>query len=258
MNKKLAIVALTVLAGGAFWAFQAQKQPNPIAAKDQAVATGKPAISAPILKPGFQAQAVDQSWQAPTSTPAAPKAPEPFYGHTPETPRELLESSEQAQSNLAALRDPKQFPHRLTSMIQEKTAFDFNRWENDPAFRKAYLAESVPSRAMAGNPDPRTAPLQRISELAPILEQDSKVQLTVRTAGGAPVTFHSPALNRLESGLTTFTTVADSNGYATCIVTGVSGTIGNSFVTAASPYSASTVVFRLETTQSSSAIASKE
>jgi hypothetical protein len=96
------------------------------------------------LKSGFDAKPVDQSWQAPTSTPAAPKAPEPFYGHTPETPRELLESSEQAQSNLAALRDPKQFPHRLTSMITEKSAFDFNRWENDPAFRKAYLAESVP------------------------------------------------------------------------------------------------------------------
>jgi hypothetical protein len=49
------------------------------------------------------------------------QGPEPFYGHTPETPKEILASREQAQSNLVARRDPKQVPHRLTSMIPRQS-----------------------------------------------------------------------------------------------------------------------------------------
>ncbi|MEN9359441.1 MAG: hypothetical protein RL095_976 [Verrucomicrobiota bacterium] len=198
------------------------------------------------LRPGFEALAVDplDPWKGGGSPQA--KKPEDDYGRTPETPADVLDNP-QAKSNLEALSHPAQFPHRLSPMISESAAFDLQRWERDPEYKKFYLSECVPSRALGGNPDPKVPALRRVSEIAPVVEQGGKIELKVHTAPGAPVTFHSPALNRLESGLTTCTVVADASGEATCTMSGVSGTIGSTFVSAASPCSSSCVVFRVET-----------
>jgi hypothetical protein len=249
MNKKLAIVALAVLAGGTFWAFQAQQQPNHIAAKDQAVATGKPAISAPVLKPAFPAQAVNQSWQAPQPSSNEPKLPSRDYGVTPRSTAQSL-SSEQGMANLIAHKAPQKNAAQISSQIQG-AAFDAEKWRTDPAYVAAYCATSEPSRATTCSPDPRSPALARVSEIAPEVHHGDRIELKVKTLSGYPVSWHSPSLGRFaESGLTSCTTLADADGYATVTFEGMRGTAGATEITAASPGSSGLVKFFVETLQS--------
>jgi hypothetical protein len=245
--RKIAGFALLGLAvGGLVYATAGRKQPLP--QEPQPLAQAEVKAPAKESSKSFAAQPVDQSWQAPAQkSQAAAAAPVSDYGHTPETPKELL-ANPQAQSNLEALKDPTKFPERLNPMIAG-APFDAARWANDPAYKAAYLAVAEPSRGFAGSKDPKAPRLERVSAMNPIVAQDEKIELSVRASPGAPVSFFSPHLNRFENGLTSITVVADAQGLATVTMEGVPGTIGPTDVVASSPLNSGSVTIKVETTQ---------
>ncbi|MEN9360387.1 MAG: hypothetical protein RL095_1922 [Verrucomicrobiota bacterium] len=208
------------------------------------------------VKSGAPAPIPDQNWQPAAAAAAEPKLPVTGYGVTPRSTRETL-SSTQGQANLLAHKEPQKNASQISSQIQGQP-FDAVRWKNDPAYVAAYCAISEPSRGTTCSPDPKAPLLQRLSEIAPVVAHGSRIELRVRAAPGAPVSWASPSLGRFaDSGLTSCTTVADASGVATATFEGVPGTWGQTDISVASPCNTGVLLFRIETVQADDKQASK-
>ncbi|MEN9840330.1 MAG: hypothetical protein RL376_130 [Verrucomicrobiota bacterium] len=246
---KVAATLFLVAAAGLYFAV-AKQAPRDALATPQTETAALPPKAAP--KPGFPAQGVDQSWQAPAPTAKeTPSVPEVNYGVTPRSTEKSL-GNPQGQANLLAHQSPHKNASQISPQVQG-AAFDAERWRSDPAYVAAYCAISEPSRAYASHTDPQAPSLARVSHPAPEVHHGERIELKVKTISGYPVSWFSPNLGRFaESGLTSCTTLADADGFATVTFEGVPGTIGGTEVTAASPGSSGLVKFFVETRQAQS------
>jgi hypothetical protein len=243
----LALSTALALVGGIYWASQRDAAPQKIDDSAKLVSSSQ-AATQPALKPSFQLQTVDQSWQTPALTSTGAKLPaEPDFGKFEESTAARLDNA-QAKSNIEALQHPDKFPERLSAQVQGKP-IDVERFKTDAAYHDAVLAVSEPSRALASSSDSRAALLRRLSEAGPSVKQGESILLRALAAPAALVAFYAPNGGRFSNGLTHISVAADANGEAEVQFDGISGVISSSEVICASPSCAGTLVYKIQTLQ---------
>ena len=164
------------------------------------------------------------------------------YGTTPL----LTKNNPQVESVKEAISTGKN-PERL-SVAVKAPPFDAAKFRQDTQYRKDYLSQSVPSRAMQSlDPAQGVPAITRTSDYYQEVEQGVKIVLSVKATPDMPVTFTSIALGAFGNGLTSQTVLADSNGNASVEFLGMPGTGAETGIIASSPAASGQTKFKVFT-----------
>ena len=127
-----------------------------------------------------------------------------------------VDTNANTQSVATALRNPSQYPERLSVLVQPKP-FDLAAFTKDP---QTYLSVIEPARVFqTAQPSKESPAIQRISAMGPTIKQGSSTILQVKVLPNMPATFTTFDLGRFENDLTTITVQANSEGLASCTFT---------------------------------------
>ena len=151
-----------------------------------------------------------------------------------------VDSSLQKASVLTALKDPGNYPERL-SVAHLPAPFDLESYKKDP---NTYLNTIEPARVFqSAQPNDKVAILERISEKFPVIKQNEKTILKVKALPEMPVTFTSFDLGRFENELNSITVKANQEGFAQAEFLASKGTIAKVNILASCPVTSGQVKF---------------
>lgn len=174
---------------------------------------------------------------------AKAQSEDPFnYGTTPPV---APDANVHVKSVVEAIRN-KTNPERVSVLIQPK-AFDAEAYQRDPG---AYLNVVEPGRVFqSAEPSEATPRIRPVSPYFQEVAQGDFVELKVSSVPKMPVTFTSFDLGRFENQLTSMTVEADGQGIAQVKFYGISGTINDVNILAASPVASGQVKFVVNVTK---------
>ena len=162
------------------------------------------------------------------------------YGTTPP----ITADNPQVRSAFEALKQGANHPERLSPFIAPKP-FDAVAYKANP---QAYLDVAEPGRVFQSKPfAPGVAAIQPVSPYFQDVKQGESIELAVKVAPGAPVTFTSFDCGSFDNGLTTRTVAADAAGVARVKFLGMPGTVLETNILAASPMTSGQVRFKTNT-----------
>ena len=196
---------------------------------------------------GAQRAAPSTNNRSNPNVPARPAAKPPESKEEPYKPKQgagrrpavKAEGNPHIQSVVEAWRT-RQHPERLSVFVKPKP-FDLAAFESDP---QSYLNIVEPGRiwqtAKAGEGVPG---LRTVGESDVEIHQGESVELKVKTAPSAPVTFASFDSGAFPNKLTSITVRADEQGVATTRFTATPGTLNDVNIVAASPLASGQVSF---------------
>jgi hypothetical protein len=247
MRTALLITGSLLALGLAAWLWRSAESPA------QPVASSRPAEEPAAVAPS-PPEAAEASGSAsvtrPSAAPATPASPPSASAPGAEHPADLEQdepityvqypginprldpnANAQVASVVEAARTGKH-PERLSSLVLPKP-FDRAAYAANP---RAYLDVIEPGRVFqSAAPGPGVPVLDSLGAEMLSMSRGTPVELKVKAAPGAPVTYHSSDLGAFDNQLTTITVRSDEQGVAVAQFHATPGTIGDCNITAASP-----------------------